>query len=178
MLGGRAIAEVLFGSYNPSGKLPISVPRSVGHVRSYYNHRPSAHHRGKFRFAATEPLFSFGHGLSYTRFEYRALRARSSVAMGEELAVEVEVVNVGRRAGEEVVLLFVQDMYASVTRPVRELKAFARVHLEPGEARLVHLLLRPEAFTLLDTSLRRTTEAGEFRLTVGVSELLQSVWIK
>lgn len=178
MLGGRAIAEVLFGRYNPSGRLPISVPRSVGHVRSYYNHRPSAYHRGKFRFAATEPLFGFGHGLSYTRFEYRALRAKESIAIGDALAVEVEVVNVGPQAGDEVVLLFVQDLYASVTRPVRELKAFARVHLEPGQAKHVRLLLPAEAFSLLDVNLRRITEPGEFRLTIGVGELQQSVWVK
>jgi len=178
MFGGRAIAEVLFGSYNPSGKLPISVPRSVGHVRSYYNHRPSAHHRGKFRFAATEPLFGFGHGLSYTRFEYRALRARGDIAIGDELAVEVEVVNSGSHAGTEVVLLFVQDMYASVTRPVRELGAFARVHLEPGETKVVGLRLPAEAFSMLDVSLRRTTEPGEFRITLGNSGLEQSVWVR
>lgn len=178
MLGGRAIAEVLFGGYNPSGKLPISVPRSVGHLRSYYNHRPSAHHRGKFRFTATEPLFALGHGLSYSRFEYRALRARESIEIGEGLAVEVEVVNVGPRAGEEVVLLFVQDIYASVTRPVRELKAFTRVHLNPGETKLVGLSLPPEAFSMLDANLMRTTEPGEFRLTVGNGELQRSVWVK
>jgi len=175
--GGTAIAEVLFGLYNPSGKLPMTFPRSVGHLKSYYNHRPSAHHRGRLRFSSSAPLFRFGHGLSYTTFEYRALEAAERIAAGDGLEVKVTLENTGPRAGEEVVLLFVQDVYASVTRPVRQLEAIGRVHLEPGQTGTVSLYLPPQAFSLLDKNLRRTTEPGEFKLVVGLDRLEQSVWV-
>jgi beta-glucosidase len=178
MLGGTAIAEVLFGKYNPSGKLPMTVPRSVGHLKNYYNHRPSAHHRGKYRFTAVEPLFGFGHGLSYTRFEYRNLRSRDELRAGEELGVEVEIENVGARAGEECVLLFVRDVFASVTRPVKELKAFQRVQLEPGQKKTLRFVLAPDAFALFDRTLQKTIEPGEFRLFVGLAGPEKSVWVR
>jgi beta-glucosidase len=178
MQGGTAIAEVLFGKYNPSGKLPMSFPRSVGHLKGYYNHRPSAYHRGKFRFASSGPLFSFGHGLSYTQFAYRALRAKDTLSIGEALRVDVELENIGRHAGEEVVLLYVQDVYASVTRPVRELKAFQRVQLEPGQKKTVQLVLEPDAFSLFDANMNKVTEPGEFRLSLGADHLEKSVWLR
>lgn len=178
MRGGTAVAEVLFGLYNPSGKLPMTVPRSTGHVKSFYNYRPSAYHRGKFRFTASEPLFEFGHGLSFTTFAYRELRAKEQLAIGEPLVVEVEVENTGERAGDEVVLLYLQDVYASVTRPVKELKAFGRVSLQPHEKKVVRLELQPQAFSLLDRGLKRTTEPGEFRLSVGARALERSVWLR
>jgi beta-glucosidase len=178
MRGGSAIAEVLFGRYNPSGKLPMTVPRSTGHIKSFYNYRPSAYHRGKFRFTASEPLFEFGHGLSYTTFTYRALRAPAQSTIGEPLRVEVEVENTGARPGEEVVLLYLQDVYASVTRPVKELKGFQRVSLAPQQKTVVHFELPPEAFSLLDRDMKRITEPGEFRLSVGPRALEHSVWLK
>lgn len=178
MQGGTAVAEVLFGRHNPSGKLPMTVPRSTGHIRSFYNHRPSAHHRGKFRFAASEPLFEFGHGLSYTTFTYRALRAPAQLSIGEPLVVELEVENTGERAGDEVVLLYLQDVYASVTRPVKELKGFQRVSLEPRQKTSVRFELPAEAFSLLDRNMKRTIEPGEFRVSVGARALEHSVWLK
>jgi beta-glucosidase len=178
MRGGSAIAEVLFGRYNPSGKLPMTVPRSTGHIKSFYNYRPSAHHRGKFRFMPSEPLFEFGHGLSFTTFTYRALRAPAQSTIGEPLRVEVEVENTGARPGEEVVLLYLQDVYASVTRPVKELKGFQRVSLAPQQKTVVHFELPPEAFSLLDRDMKRITEPGEFRLSVGARVLEHSVWLK
>jgi beta-glucosidase len=178
MRGGLAIAEALFGRYNPSGKLPMTVPRSTGHIKSFYNYRPSAYHRGKFRFAASEPLFEFGHGLSYTTFAYRGLRAPAQGVIGEPLPVEVEVENTGERAGDEVVLLYVQDVYASVTRPVKELKGFQRVSLAAGQKAVVRFELPPEAFSLLDRDMKRTIEPGEFRLSVGARLLEHSVWLK
>jgi beta-glucosidase len=168
--GGTAIAEVLFGKYNPSGKLAITFPRSVGHVKSYYNHRPSAYHRGRLRFSSTEPLFRFGHGLSYTTFEYTAVRCADSLRAGDGLELEVDVKNSGKRPGEDVVLLFVQDLYASVVRPVKELEAIARVALEPGETKTVRLYLPAQAFSLLDKNLRRTIEPGEFKLSLGLGK--------
>jgi beta-glucosidase len=173
--GGTAVAEVLFGKYNPSGKLAITFPRSVGHVKSYYNHRPSAHHRGRFRFSPSAPLFPFGHGLSYTTFEYKALRSKDGIRGGDGLEVEVEVENTGSRAGEEVVLLFVHDVYACVTRPVKQLEALGRVKLDPGETKTVRLYLPPQAFSLLDKHLRRTIESGEFRLIAGLGRLEKTV---
>lgn len=178
MRGGSAIAEVLFGRYNPSGKLPMTVPRSTGHIKSFYNYRPSAYHRGKFRFTASEPLFEFGHGLSFTTFAYRALRAPEQSTIGEPLRVEVEVENTGERAGDEVVLLYLQDVYASVTRPVKELKGFQRVSLAPQQKTVVRFELPPEAFSLLDRDMKRITEPGEFRLSVGARALEHSVWLK
>jgi beta-glucosidase len=176
MRGGTAIAEVLFGRYNPSGRLPMTVPRSTGHIRSFYNYRPSAYHRGKFRFAASEPLFEFGHGLSYTTFAYGELRAPEQIAAGERLNVEVEVENTGERAGDEIVLLYLQDVYASVTRPVKELKGFQRVSLAPKEKRLVRFVLEPDAFSLLDRDMKRVVEPGEFRISVGARA--RSVWVR
>lgn len=178
MRGGTAVAEVLFGRYNPSGRLPMTVPRSTGHIRSFYNYRPSAYHRGKFRFAASEPLFEFGHGLSYTTFAYGELRAREQIAPGEPLEVEVEVENTGERAGDEIVLLYLQDLYASVTRPVKELKGFQRVSLAPHEKRTVRFVLEPDAFSLLDRDLKRVVEPGEFRLSVGAKIRERSVWVR
>lgn len=168
MLGGQAIGEAIFGAINPSGRLPMTVPRSVGQLRSFYNHRPSAYHRGKFRFTTTEPLFPFGYGLSYTTFSYGNLQAPVEIAAGEPVQLQVDVVNTGERAGDEIVLLFVQDLYASVTRPVKELQAFQRVTLEAGERRTVRFELPAEAFSMLDASLARVTEPGEFRLMVGL----------
>jgi beta-glucosidase len=177
MRGGSAVAEVLFGRYNPSGKLPMTVPRSTGHIRSFYNYRPSAYHRGKFRFVASEPLFEFGYGLSFTSFAYRALRAPDQIARGERLNVDVEVENTGDRAGDEIVLLYVQDVYASVTRPVKELKGFQRVSLAPHEKKTLRFELPPDAFSLLDRDMKRTIEPGEFRLVVGPKALERSVWV-
>ena len=158
--------------------MPMTVPRSTGHIRSFYNYRPSAYHRGKFRFTASEPLFEFGHGLSYTSFAYRALRAPDEIHRGERLEVEVEVENTGERAGDEVVLLYLQDVYASVTRPVKELKGFARVSLAPHEKKTLRFELPPEAFSLLDRDMKRTIEPGEFRLAVGPKALERSVWVR
>jgi beta-glucosidase len=176
-LGGQAIAEALFGKLNPSGRLPISVPRSAGHLKNYYNHRPSAHHRGKYRFTSHEPLFSFGHGLSYTRFEYAALRSQDELKAGQELVVEVDVKNTGARSGEDIVLLFVRDVFASVTRPVKELRAFERVGLEPGEQKTVRFVLGPDAFSLFDRQLKKQIEPGEFRLLLGLGGPEKSVWV-
>jgi beta-glucosidase len=178
MFGGRAIAEVLYGKYNPSGRLPMTVPRSAGHLHTIYDHRPSAQHRGRLRFSSSEPLFRFGHGLGYSPFEYSQLRAPDTLRAGADLAVEVDVENKGTRSGDEIVLLFLRDVYASVTRPVKQLRAFQRVSLEPGQRRTVHFLLSAEAFSLLDRGLQRVTEPGEFRLLVGLDGPEKSVWLR
>jgi beta-glucosidase len=178
MLGGTAIAEVLFGKHNPSGRLPMTVPRSVGHLGTSYDHRPSADHRGRLRFSSSEPLFRFGHGLSYTQFEYSELRCVERSPIGQELLVEVDVSNTGAHAGDDIVLLFLRDVYASVTRPVRQLAAFNRVSLQPGQIETVRFTLAPEKFSLLDRQLKRVTEPGEFRLSVGLDGPARSVWLE
>lgn len=178
MLGGRAIAEVLYGKYNPSGRLPMTIPRSAGHLRTNYDHRPSAQHRGRLRFSSSEPLFRFGHGLGYSRFEYGELRCADTLVAGQELVVEVDVENKGARAGDEIVLLFLRDVYASVTRPVKQLRAFQRVPLAAGERRTVRFVLSADAFSLLDRELKRVFEPGEFRLLVGLDGPEKSVWLK
>jgi beta-glucosidase len=167
LVGGTAIAEVLLGLQNPSGRLPISVPRSVGHVRSYYNHKPSSYHRSRFHGARAEPHFAFGHGLSYTTFAYRKLKVPERISAGEPLRVEVDVENRGSRRGDEIVLLFLQDLFATVTRPVRELKAFRRVSLLPGERRTVRFELPAATLSHLDQRLERVAEPGLFRLSIG-----------
>lgn len=146
---GHAIAATLFGDVNPGGKLPVSFPRSVGQIPVYYSHLrtgrpqdPANHYTSKYLDSPNEPLYPFGHGLSYTKFEYRDLRLSSpSMRPGGKITVSVEVKNAGARAGDEVVQLYVGDAVASVSRPVRELKGFRRISLGPGEARRVELEL-------------------------------------
>jgi beta-glucosidase len=177
--GGHALADVLFGKVNPSGRLPISFPRSVGHVPSYYNHKPSA--RGYYRkpgtpdapgrdyvFSTPAPLFPFGHGLSYTTFKYSRLGVTPRrILPGGRVQVEVEVRNTGKRAGKEVVQLYVTDVVSSVTTPVRSLRRFAKVHIEPGEQKTVFFELTPDDLKLLDERMNWVVEPGRFEVAVG-----------
>ena len=163
---GHAVADILFGRANPGGKLPISIPRTVGQLPIYYAHKPSA--RRGYLGESTAPLYAFGHGLSYTRFELSAPRlARSRIARGEDAAVEIDVTNIGARAGDEVVQVYVHQAVASVTRPLRELKAFARVTLAAGERRTVRLVVAADAFALCNVAMQRVIEPGVFRIEAG-----------
>jgi beta-glucosidase len=176
---GNAIADVLFGDYNPSGKLPVSFPRVVGQEPLYYN----AKHTGRrepaqggsvfwshYTDAPNTPLFPFGHGLSYTRFEYADLKlGASELARGQKLAVEVGLRNTGSRAGTEVVQLYVRDLVGSVTRPVRELKGFQKVALAAGESRRVSFVLGDEELAFYTAAGRWEAEPGEFEVFVGGS---------
>jgi beta-glucosidase len=164
--GGTAVAEVLFGDYSPAGRLPITIPRSVGQLPAYYNHKPSAK-RG-YLFANKEPLFPFGHGLSYTTFKYGQLRlAQPVVGTSGRTAVSVEVTNTGLRAGDEVVQLYIRDLVSSVTRPVKELRGFERVHFQPGQTKTVEFALGPEALAFWNEDMRRVVEPGAFDIMVG-----------
>lgn len=175
--GGNALADVLFGDRNPSGRLPVSYPRSIGQVPLYYNDLPSGRpHLPENRFTygyydeAVTPLFPFGWGLSYTSFAYSNLRlAKDVLSADETIEVQVAIANRGTRSGEEVVQLYLRDVAASRSRPVRELKAFARVALAPGEQRDVTLRVpvRDIGFHTEDGSY--VVEAGTFRLWVGGS---------
>jgi len=174
---GIAVAEVLFGQINPSGKLPITIPRSAGHLPAFYNHKPSA--RRGYLFDEVSPLYAFGYGLSYTTFDVTRLRLEKQVIRADgRTRVLADVTNTGRRAGHEVVQLYVRDRVSSVTRPVKELKGFAKVFLQPGETVTVALDLGPEALAFHDVRMREVVEPGEFTVMVGTSsrdEDLQSV---
>ena len=162
---GNAVADVLFGRVNPGGKLPISIARSVGQLPVYYARKPSA--RRGYLDSSTEPLYAFGHGLSYTRFDLSTPRVPATARAGHDVAVEVNVTNVGDRAGDEVVQVYLHQEVASITRPVRLLKAFQRITLAPGERRTVRLTIRAEAFTLWNRDMRQVVEPGRFRIEAG-----------
>ncbi|MGH7673080.1 MAG: fibronectin type III-like domain-contianing protein, partial [Gemmatimonadales bacterium] len=163
---GPAVADVLFGDVNPSGKLPVTIPRSVGQIPLYYNHKntgrpPSAERfTSKYLDVPVTPRYPFGFGLSYTTFAYRGLKLGAArLGPRDTLRVSVTVANTGTREGTEVVQLYVRDEVGSTTRPVRELKGFRRVTLRPGESRTVELWLAAGDLTVL--------EPGTFRVFVG-----------
>lgn len=167
--GGTAVADVLFGDVNPGGRLPITFPRSVGQLPVYYYHKPSA--RRGYLFADKEPLFPFGHGLSYTTFAYSNLRmSANSIGTHETTTLSVDVTNTGPRAGDEVVQFYVHDVLSErVTRPVKLLKGFQRITLQPGETRTVTFSVGSEQLQYLDESMQRVVEPGQFELMVGGS---------
>ena len=163
---GNAVADVLFGRANPGGKLPVSIARSVGQLPVYYNRKPTS--RRGYLFDSTQPLYPFGYGLSYTSFEISAPRlARPTVKMGEKARVSVDVVNTGRRSGDEVVQLYLRDDLASVTRPLLELKRFERVTLRPGERRTVTFELTPDDMSFWGLDMKRIVEPGTFTVYAG-----------
>jgi len=163
---GNAVADVLFGRANPGGKLPVSIARSVGQLPIYYNYKPTA--RRGYLFDTTKPLYPFGYGLSYTTFSMSAPRlARSTIGATESVGVSVDVVNTGKRSGDEVVQLYVRDDEASVTRPVIELKKFQRVTLEPGERRTVTFDLGPRDLAFWNVEMKRVVEPGTFTISAG-----------
>jgi beta-glucosidase len=165
---GTAVADVLFGDVNPGGKLPITFPRSVGQLPAYYYQKPSAK-RG-YLFASTEPLFPFGHGLSFTTFAYSNLElAPQEIGVGGKATVSVDVTNTGEMAGDEVVQLYIRDRISSVTRPVKELKGFCRITLKPGETRTVTFAITPDKLSFLDAHMERVVEPGLFDIMVGSS---------
>ena len=174
---GNAVADVLLGKHNPGGKLPVSFPTTTGQEPLYYNHKntgrpPSVGEpfSSKYIDAPIDPLYAFGHGLSYTRFDYRdlTLSAREVAATGT-IAVELDLTNAGELAGIEVVQLYVRDPVASVTRPVQELKGFARVSLEPGESRRVRIELPIALLAFHGADNRRIVEPGEIEVQVGAA---------
>jgi beta-glucosidase len=175
---GHAIADVLFGHYNPSGKLPVSFPRSVGQLPLYYNHKNTGRpHNGeddlfwsRYTDSPNTPLYPFGFGLSYTTFAYSDLRlSQPAIAAGETLRVTVTVANNGERAGREIVQLYVRDLVGSVTRPVKELKGFRAVDLAPGEAKEVAFELTTADLAFYTARGRWEAEPGDFRVFVGTN---------
>jgi beta-glucosidase len=166
--GGTAIAEALFGDVNPGGKLPITVPRTVGQLPVYYDRKPTSFR--DYLFESRAPLFPFGFGLSYTTFTLADLKlADTTIGPAGRTTASVTVTNTGARAGDEVVQLYVHDVIASVTRPVKQLRAFQRVSLKPGESKVVTLPIGPEALWLIDQNMQRRVEPGDFDILVGDS---------
>ncbi|HJQ35093.1 MAG TPA: beta-glucosidase BglX [Pyrinomonadaceae bacterium] len=175
---GNAVADVLFGDVNPGGHLPVTFPRAVGQEPLYYNHkntgRPPTEQKytSKYLDVPVTPLYPFGHGLSYTQFRLSDLRlSATSINTDGKLDVSVEVENTGRRAGDEVVQLYIRDVASTVTRPVRELKGFERVTLKPGEKRRVTFTLTPEHLGFYDRRMRFGVEPGAFKVFVGDSSV-------
>lgn len=167
--GGYAMVDALFGDVNPSGKLPISFPRSAGHVPAYYNYKPSARRGYNLGFNVS-PLFTFGHGLSYTTFQYAAPKLNAaSMKKNGRVTVSVEVKNTGTRRGAEVVQLYIRDEYASVTRPVKELKGFKKIWLDPGQSQTVTFTINQELLSFYNKDMKWVIEPGEFTIMVGTS---------
>jgi beta-glucosidase len=174
--GGKAVAEVLFGDINPSGKLPVTVPRHAGQLPVYYNFKKSKHYwlkRGwghAYVDLEPTPLYPFGFGLSYSSFEYSGLQLSARrIAPSEGLEIQLQVKNTSGRRGKETVQLYLEDVVSSVATPVKQLRGFFKLALEPGESKACSFRLTPDDLALYDKDLRRVVEPGEFRVLVGSS---------
>jgi beta-glucosidase len=164
--GGTAAAEVLFGDYNPGGKLPITVPRSVGQLPDYYYQKPSA--KREYLFSTTQPLHPFGWGLSYSTFKYSDLRATpDSIGPQGTTRVSVNVTNISKVRGQEVVQLYIRDEISSVTRPIKELRGFRRITLDPGQTKTVEFTLGFDDLSFLNRDMHRVVEPGTFKIMAG-----------
>ena len=163
--GGAAIADTLFGDYNPAGRLPVTFYKSVDQLPSFDNY----HMDGRtYRFFKGEPLYPFGHGLSYTRFKYSDLSVSTPrISTTENLTVSAIVENAGTREGDEVVQLYVSDLKATVRVPIRSLAGVERVHLKPGERRLIKMTIEPRQLAVITDDGRTVVEPGEFKVTIG-----------
>jgi len=175
MYGGRAIAEIIYGKVNPSAKLPITIPRTTGQIQMVYNHKPTIFEH-KYVVTPSTPLYPFGYGLSYTKYEYsdlafsyNSISKGDTIKAGESVEVAVNVKNIGNRDGVEIVQLYIRDRFSSVTRPVKELKDFARVSLKAGESKDISFKITPEKLMFLDKNLKPVLETGEFIVMVGAS---------
>lgn len=167
--GGNALADVLFGDYNPAGRLPITFPVAEGQLPLVYNHKPTGRTDDYVNLTG-QPLFPFGFGLSYTKFEYSNLRFdKKHIAKNESTSVHCTVKNIGTRAGEEVVQLYVRDLLASVARPMKELKGFQRISLEPGEEKEISFSITPDLLKMLNEQMKWVVEPGDFRIMIGAS---------
>jgi len=167
--GHEAIAQILFGQVNPSGKLPVTVPRSVGQLPAYYSQKNINFKKG-YLFTKSTPLYPFGFGLSYTRFAYGNLKIENwGSARDVDVTVCFDVTNTGDRAGKEVCQLYVRDVIGSVTRPAKELKDFVKVELKPGETRALRFKLTTDKLAFTGMDMKWTAEPGDFEVLVGGS---------
>jgi len=174
--GGNAVADLLFGDFNPGGRLPVTFPRTVGQIPIYYNHKNTGRpptpllYTSKYIDLPSTPLFSFGHGLSYTQFYYSSLTiSPEKITADGEVEISLDVKNVGDREGDEVVQLYLRDLVGSVTRPVKELKGFRRITLKPGEKATVKFLMGPEQLAFVNRGMEKVVEPGNFEIMVGGS---------
>jgi beta-glucosidase len=162
--GGNAVADVLFGDYNPAGRLPVTYYKSVDQLPPFDDYDMAGR---TYRYFIKEPLYPFGYGLSYTTFNYSNLSLPSSAPAGEKVTVKVTVTNTGKMAGDEVVELYLTDEKASTQRPVRQLEGFSRVNLKPGESKVVEISLEPRQFSMINNKAKRVIEPGYFTISVG-----------
>ncbi|HVO74594.1 MAG TPA: glycoside hydrolase family 3 C-terminal domain-containing protein, partial [Ignavibacteriaceae bacterium] len=181
---GNAVADVLFGDFNPCGKLPVSFPRFVGQIPVNYNHKstgrpynPEEKFTSRYIDYPNSPLYPFGYGLSYTNFKYSNLKLdKLKINKNENIKAAIDVTNTGKVSGNEVVQLYIRDLVASITRPVKELKGFQKIELKPGETRKIEFTITPDMLSFLDINLKKTIEPGEFNVMIGGSseELLKA----
>jgi beta-glucosidase len=171
--GARAVSDVLFGDSNPGGRLPMTFPRAVGQIPTYYNHKPSggrSHWKGDYVELSTQPLYPFGYGLSYTQFEYSGFRMDTQQARaGDTVAISVDVMNIGHRAGDEVVQLYIHNATTTITRPVKELKGFKRITLAPGQCGTVTFHLAVNQLAFCDHDMRFVVHPGKVEVMIGSS---------
>ena len=160
------MADVIFGDYNPGGKLPITVPRSAGQLPDYYYQKPSA--KREYLGSTTQPLYPFGWGLSYSTFKYGDVKVSpASIGPQGQARISVSITNTGKLPGDEVAQLYIRDEVSSVTRPIKELRGFRRVALNPGETKIVNFTLGPEELSFLNREMQSVVEPGTFKLMVG-----------
>jgi beta-glucosidase len=188
---GNAIADVLFGDYNPSGKLPMTFPRSEGQIPIYYNHfntgRPFKNDTDNIYVMAytdlrNSPRYPFGYGLSFSKFEYgKIVLSADSMSVTGSIRAKVTVTNSGIYAGDEVVQLYIQDVAASLVRPVRELKGFQKIRLAPGESKEIEFVITEKELAFYQEDLRFMAEPGQFRVFIGGSSeaaVYASFWLR
>ncbi len=165
-MAGKAVADVLFGDFNPGGKLPLTFPRSVGQLQMIYNHKPSQYFH-KYAFEKVTPLYPFGHGLSYSNFIYSDYTIDS--VYSDKVSLSVKITNDSEYDGDEVVQLYFKDSYSSVTRPVKELIRYERVFVKSGETISVNFDIAIEELAFYDINMNYCVEAGEFEFMIGSS---------
>jgi len=174
---GNAVADVIFGDHNPSGKLAVTFPRSTGQIPIYYNHKNTGrppedqnHYTSKYLDLPWTPLYPFGYGLSYTTFVYHDLTSdRSTITAEDSLHVQMQLTNNGFREGDEVVQLYIRDEVASVTRPVKELKGFKKIHLKPGETKTIEFVITSDMLSFFNQTMEKIIEPGKFKVFIGGS---------
>lgn len=162
------MAGVLFGDINPGGKLPITIPRSVGHIPAYYNYKPSA--RRSYLFDDVNPLYPFGFGLSYTQFEFSSPQLqKKTIRLNESTAMSFDVTNTGQVTGDEVVQMYIHDCFSSATRPVKELKGFKQLTLQSGQTQTVTFPITTEHLDFYNIDMKYVVEPGTFEIMIGNS---------
>lgn len=178
MMGGQAIAEIIYGKYCPGGRLPITFPRTVGHNQSFYNHKPSIYHRGHFFGVDVTPLYEFGYGLSYTSFEYSNLQVPDTISSTDDVKVKVSVENIGNYSGDEVVLVYLNDKVSSVTTPVKKLVDFKRITLTASQDTVLEFTIANKYLSLLDINMKKVVEPGNFELIIGNDVMTKEFLVK